>query len=402
LGVVSKWRRRLRRAARLSAYAFALAIVVVLALFWGVHHFPWLGPALADGLRKVVGPAAVAKLEDWAYDLDDRWQRFRRTGEAPKSYWQVDDTPPPPPAVPTEAGAALPPFHPADVGGMTLHAQGDGRWVGVTTEGDEGRPLAWKTLLHPDATRAWAEVFVVAIDVRRVRMRLVAGSADPEASTPEGKAYKRPAVVPEADRGALIAAFNGGWKSDHGHFGMKVDGVVLLPPRDTSCTVTVTDDEIIEIAPWTDLAPAEPHLLFYRQTPPCLYRSGKRHPGLVDADTKNWGAAIGGEAVIRRSAIGLDEHGEVLYVAVTNNTTAPALADAMHHAGAFDVAELDVNWSFPKFLVYKKNAAGDLEASTLFPNFVFDKDEFVRKRAPKDFFYLVRASAKASGSTSPK
>ena len=364
---MSKWRRRLKRGARWLAYAFVASIVIAVALFWGVHHFPWLGPALADGLRKVVGPAAVAKLEDWAYDLDDRWQRLRRKGEAPKTYWTVDDTTPPPPETPTEAGAALPVFQLADVGGMTL--------------------------LHPDATRAWAEVFVVAIDLRRVKMRLVAGSADPEASTPEGKAYKRPAVVPEADRGALVAAFNGGWKSDHGHFGLKVDGVALLPPRETSCTVTVLDDETIRVAPWTDLAPAEPQMLFYRQTPPCLYRSGKRHPGLVDADTKNWGAAIGGEAVIRRSALGLDEHGEVLYVAVTNNTTAPALADAMHHAGAYDVAELDVNWSFPKFLVYKKNAAGELEASSLFPNFVFDKDEYVKKRAPKDFFYLTRRSS---------
>ena len=389
---MSKWRRRLKRGARFLGYAGIASIVIALALFWGVHHFPWLGPALADGLRKVIGPAAVAKIEDWAYDLDDRWQRLRRSGEAPKTYWQIDDTPLPP-ETPTEAGAALPQFHLADVGGMTLRAQGDGRWVGVSTEGDEGRPLAYKTLLHPDATRAWAEVFVVAIDVRRVRMRLVAGSADPEASTPEGKAYKRPAVVPEVDRGALVLAFNGGWKSDHGHFGMKVDGVTLLPARDTSCTVTVLDDETIRVAPWTDVAPAESQMLFYRQTPPCLYRGGKRHPGLVDADTKNWGAAIGGEAVIRRSALGLDEHGEVLYVAVTNNTTAPALADAMHHAGAFDVAELDVNWSFPKFLVYKKNAAGEIEASSLFPNFVFDKDEYVRKRAPKDFFYLTRRTS---------
>jgi hypothetical protein len=273
---------------------------------------------------------------------------------------------------------------------MKLHAQGDGLWVGVTTEGDEGRPIMFKTLLHPDATRAWAEVFVVAIDLRRVRMRSIAGSADPEASTPEGKAYKRPAVVPESDRASLIAAFNGGWKSDHGHFGMKVDGVVLLPPRDTSCTVTVLDDETVRAAPWTDLAPSESHMLFYRQTPPCLYQSGKRHPGLAVEDTKNWGAAIGGEAVIRRSAMGLDEHGAIMFVAVTNNTTAPALADAMHHAGSYDVAELDVNWSFPKFLVYKKNAAGDLEATTLFPNFVFEKDEYVRKRSPKDFFYLTR------------
>jgi hypothetical protein len=266
---------------------------------------------------------------------------------------------------------------------MALRATGDGKWIAVPTDGDDGRPLLYKTLLHPDASRAWAELFVVAIDLRRVKLRAMAGSVDPEASTAEGHKYARAAVVPEDDRATLVAAFNGGWKADHGHLGMKVDSVTLLPPRDTSCTVTVLDDDSVRVAPWTDLRALEPSMRFYRQTPPCLYRGGKRHPGLAVEDTKNWGAAVGGEAVIRRSAIGLDERGETLFVGITNHTTAPALADGMQHAGAFDVAELDVNWSFPKFLVFHQ-----LEASTLFPGFVFDKDEYVRKRSPKDFFYL--------------
>jgi hypothetical protein len=67
----------------------------------------------------------------------------------------------------------------------------------------------------------------------------------------------------------------------------------------------------------------------------------------------------------------------------------------MHHAGAVSIAELDVNWSYPKFLVYQRNAAGELEASTLFSGFVFDKDEYVRKRAPKDFFYVIRRTPHA-------
>ncbi len=154
--------------------------------------------------------------------------------------------------------------------------------------------------------------------------------------------------------------------------------------------IAVLDDDSIHIAPWTDLRAMESTMRFYRQTPPCLYSRGKRHPGLGIEETTSWGAAVGGGAVIRRSAIGLDEKATTLFVAVSNNMTAPALADGMRHAGAFDVAELDVNWSYPKFLVYAPNAAGDLEASTLFPNFVFEKDEYVRKRSPKDFFYVVR------------
>lgn len=141
---------------------------------------------------------------------------------------------------------------------------------------------------------------------------------------------------------------------------------------------------------WKEIAKTEPSMRFYRQTPNCLYAHGVRHAGLAAEQTTNWGAAVGGNAVIRRSAIGLDERGEILFVGVSNATTAPAIADGMRHAGAFDIAELDVNWSFPKFLVFHTGTSGRREAESLFPGFVFDKDEYIGKRSPKDFFYLVR------------
>ncbi len=387
--------RSKRRIARGLGYAFAALVVTVVLLFVGVQHIPWLGPALADGLRAVIGPKAVARLEDWAYAVDDRWQRFHRGNEPPQTYWQVPDEPRASPSSAIDAGTEVPAFHPRDVGPMAFHAAGDGRWIAVASAGDEGRPRMWKTLVHPDATRTWAELFVVAIDLTRIDLRFVAGATDPEASTSEGRALHRPALIPTEDQAALVAAFNGGWKAEHGHFGMKVDGVTLLPPHDTSCTVTVRGDDSVHIGPWTELASMEGTMRFYRQTPPCLYHGDVRHPGL-GVDETSWGAAVGGGAVIRRSAIGLDAHGTTLFVGMSNNTTAPALADGMHHAGAFDIAELDVNWSYPKFLVYAPNVRGALEASPLFPGFVFDKDEYVRRRAPKDFFYLVRRAPRPS------
>ncbi len=231
-----KPRSRARRVARGAGYTFAALFVVAIALFWGVHHFPWLGPALADGLRAVIGPRAVARLEDWAYAIDDRWQRFHRTGEAPQTYWQVPEDDAPTPTQDAGEPDASPAFRPSDVGPMAFHATGDGKWIAVATQGEGGKPLAYKTLIHPDSARAWAELFVVAIDLSRIHLRAVAGSVDPEASTPEGRAAQRPAVVAPEDRAALVAGFNGGWKAEHGHFGMKVGGVTLLPPRDASCT----------------------------------------------------------------------------------------------------------------------------------------------------------------------
>lgn len=261
--------------------------------------------------------------------------------------------------------------------------------MSLPNEGDEGAVLH-RTLLHPDAARASADLYVVAIDLRRVGLRAVAGVSEPTATTAAGRSAPRPGTIPSAAHGALLAAFNGGWRSEHGHYGMKADGVVLVPASDASCTVAGYDDDTVRIGPWKALAAGEPRMTFFRQTPACLVTGGVRHPGLAAEMTTNWGAAENGDPLIRRSALGVDAGGTVLYFGLGSSLTARALADGMRHAGAADVAELDVNWSYPKLLVFHANPAGALEASSLFPGFAFEKAEYVRKRSARDFFYLVR------------
>ena len=43
-------------------------------------------------------------------------------------------------------------------------------------------------------------------------------------------------MVPDKHHDGLIAAFNGGFKTTHGHYGMMLDGVEFVPPRDVACT----------------------------------------------------------------------------------------------------------------------------------------------------------------------
>lgn len=94
----------------------------------------------------------------------------------------------------------------------------------------------------------------------------------------------------------------------------------------------------------------------------------------------------GGTFIIRRSAIGLNASRDVLFVAVSNDTTATAIAKAMHHAGAADVAQLDVNWSYPKFLLFPVDATGQRHAEGLFEGFVFRDDEYVQRPANSRLF----------------
>lgn len=375
---------------------FAVSAAVGIGLWVAIHRVAWLGPSLANGLRSVIGADAVSKLEEFAYGVEDRWNRLWRRHEAPKAYWAPAPANPEPHAEPSQAAPqvpTVPAYRPPDVGPFDAKhaAPGDGTWVPVVDpERADEQPLLFKTLIHPDAARPWAELFVVAFELGRTRLEFVVGTVDPEATTAAGRAYARSGIIPEADQSSLLLAFNGGFKTEHGHYGATVDGIALIAPRPDVCTIAAYRDQSVRIETWRALAATEQEMRWWRQTPPCMVEQGKIHPGLASDENTNWGAALGGDTVIRRSAVALDETGRVLFVGISNSTTAPAIARGMQHAGAHDVAQLDVNWSYPKIVVFRRGASGVRETVGLFPGFVYAPDEYLRARSPRDFFYVVR------------
>jgi len=361
-----------------------------------VNHTSWAGPLFANGLRRVIGAQRVTHLEEFSYGLQDRWNRLRHRNEAPKARWAA--APPDTsdaPAADTDAGAAAaaaPAFRPASVGPFSKKwfAPGDGDWVKVPDPRHPELPaLLFKTLIHPDINRSWADLFVAAVSLDDAVLHLRPGTGEPKADAGV-PAVKRTGRIPEQELPNLLAAFNGGFMAEHGHYGMQVDGVTLVKPRPKSCTVVGYSNGTVEIATWDSIASADSRIQWFRQTPACMYENNKMHVGLLHPETRLWGATLDGDTVIRRSAIGLDASRRVLYVGISNNTTARALAEGMHHAGAVDVAQLDVNWSYPKFLLYSQNDKGELVAQAPIDGFEYNPGEYVTKSAYRDFFYLTR------------
>jgi hypothetical protein len=122
-----------------------------------------------------------------------------------------------------------------------------------------------------------------------------------------------------------------------------------------------------------------------------MYEAGKIHPGLTAGTSRKWGATLDGDTVIRRSAVGLSADGKILYVTISNHTTARVLADGMRHAGSVDIAQMDVNWSYPKFVLFEaRGESPERKAVALASGFEFSEDEYIRKKARRDFFYVVR------------
>ncbi len=392
----------LRARWRLWARRLAIALVVlgpiaVLALWIAIHRVVWLGPWLADLGRSLLGNDAIAKLEDWAYGLQDDFNRATRNDEKPIAHWEVPQAAA---SAPTAApkGSVYPAFRPKDVGPMneTFSAPGDGVWVPMVDPRatDEPAPL-FKTLLHPDPKRAWSLVAVVAVDLHQVRLHPVAGTHEPMSKLSEAKAFARTGLIATSDVPRALAAFNGGFKTTHGNYGMKAHGVLFVAARPNACTIAGFSDDELRIGGWEGLSPREAEMQWFRQTPACMFDDGVMHKGLSIEENTLWGATLDKNTVIRRSAIGLDPDGGTLFVGISDATTATAIARAMRHAGAHSVAQLDVNWSYPRFVTVEpqNGDAANPKVKAIIGGFEYTEDDYVRTPATRDFFYLTRKAS---------
>jgi hypothetical protein len=391
-------RRKLRRV--LLALALATPLLV-LALWIAVNRIEWLGPLVANSLRAVIGKENVASLEDFSYGIQDKVMRYWREGEKPKAYWSVPPNPSSAPAATPSAApiadpaapAPLTPFRLDAVGAVHKHwaAPGDGEWLPMPDVDHPGSPIRmFKTLLHPDKQRSWAELFVVALDLRSVQIELVPGRREPEATEEAAKTMERPGRIPAEHEADVLAAFNGGFMTQHGSYGMKVGDTLIVGPQPTVCTVARYKDDTMRVASWPLLKDTEAQMVWWRQTPNCMYENGQLNSFLKEGRVKKWGATLDGETVIRRSAIGISADNQVLFVGITNHTTAPAIALGMQHAGAVTVAQLDINYSYPKFVTFEKDPkTGQRNAIALASGFEFSENEFIRKGALRDFFYVM-------------
>lgn len=359
-------------------------------LWIGIHEIPWLGPALADGTRAVVGPTPVAWAENITYGIAD-WVNVRaRKGEKPKTFWEA-----PPAQASAEAaeassatadgaGAAPTPFMPPF---EKVAAEGDGLWIPAQAPSDVGPPSMWKTLVHPDARRPFAAVAVVAMSRETTELHLIAGTDEPKSE--QVRRADRPGLVPQTELDGLIAAFNGGFKAMHGNYGMRIGEQTFVSPRGFACSICLFTDGSLAIRTHTKVESSVGQMLWLRQTPPCLVEQGASNPMLSETN-KNWGATVGGDTIIRRSAVGLSRDGRHLFYAIGDAVTAQSIGRALEAAGAYDAAQLDVNYSYPRFLLFEKGEGGTAAAASLIPDVKYSPTEYVQAPSPRDFFYVTK------------
>ena len=269
-------------------------------LTWAVDRardFEWIGTARVQWLKAV----SFSGL-DW----------IDQTLSAETAADWVEEPPPTAPAkaeIASEAG-----WPPAALGSVVEPAlPGEGEWRSLDSD-----PFVKQhpqlpspfvtTFMRPDPRYQNARVISVMWDPRRVDLHFAAGTEEPKSATGEVGTGIIPRTAAVMSR--LLGAFNGGFQTAHGAWGMLVDGKLHVPPRAYAATVARLDDGAVAFGTWPPTRAVPANLNSFRQNLTPLVSDGQLNPY-----RRTWwgGVPIGWNDVTRstRSALCLTEEGFV-------------------------------------------------------------------------------------------
>ena len=247
------------------------------------------------------------------------------------------------------------------------------------------------TFVRPDDERPYAKVLLVALDMRQLDLDMEAGVEDPEPLTGphgSGRIPRDPAVYRR-----VVAAFNGAFKTEHGHYGMMVHRHVLLPPVPGAATVVVLDDGRVGFGTWgSDRRVGgvdgigDDAIVSFRQNLDPLIDHGQINP----TGRNLWGFTLPGKgAQTERTGLCVMASGHLLY-AWGDDVSATTLAKAMKMGGCDYALHLDMNPYHTGFLFAAiDDLPGKKYKSQLLTSAMSIPPDRYIQYAPKDFFYVM-------------
>jgi hypothetical protein len=404
------------RILKLIGILAGLFIIFVAGFSIMLQVSPSIGAYGADYLRKIVGEQPVALLETAVFRMQDTIKRTEvNLGlEKPANPWQpnsasdvkastglasqspqktitgssggqiIPDTTGPAPSPTLQAQPAQPDVWtpPAVTPLGTL--EGAGSWTPYITD-STGKVVAYRTFLQPDPTRSYAMTAVVAFNLKQVQLHYQVGFGEPYAP---GVSKFSNGKIPGnfLSPNVLLAAFNGGFKVEHGAFGSMENGKTSVPPRNGFATVAIYRDGHVQIGEWGKDLGLTPDMVAFRQNGPLVIRNG-----LVthQVDTPNyWGYTVNASAITWRSGIAIDQPGNTLYYFAGSYLTIHSLADAMTAVHAWNAMQLDINNFWVNFESF--TPTGDtLTPEPLFPKEMAANTSRFLSAYVRDFFYVT-------------
>jgi len=357
-----------------------IALLVLLALLVGMAYaainiWPSIGATTVDVLRGIFGDQLVARVEDTVLKTQDnaRQLAYKVVGSSSDAGWGAGN--------PDAAGKTdwLPPVATA-LGKKKNEAQ----WQPFISA--NGRIVAYRTLIAPDPQRPYAFAAVIAFDLKNTRLHFLLGNQEPKSTVQ----VQRSGRIPAEDRkaGFLLAAFNGGFKAEHGHFGVMINGVTVIPAREDMGTIGLYSDGTVRMGLLGKDVPDTKELMAWRQNGPLVIQDGQINPLTNSNDPKDWGFVVSSDTATYRSALALSKDGRVLYFVVGPDLTLPALAKSLAAVQAYQAIQLDINNFWAHFESFKQEE-NELKAVPLLDFMKNVDDQRFLGSYLRDYFYIT-------------
>ncbi len=192
-----------------------------------------------------------------------------------------------------------------------------------------GRPVAWISRLTDGVT-------LLALDQSGLVLHLHSGTLDAGTS-----GWRYGPEVTTAEGGALLAAFNGGFKFTTGSGGFFAYGRSAVKIRDGVGSIVIYANGVTDVGAWGSEVPrAGSPVVAVRQNLSLLVDRGR--PAADLSCLICWGATLGGVVDPARSALGITGAGRLIW-AGGEHLTAGQLAAALIAGHAVRAVELDIN-----------------------------------------------------------
>ncbi|MBI2392693.1 MAG: hypothetical protein HYV09_24115 [Deltaproteobacteria bacterium] len=362
-----------------------------------------------DTVRAVpwIGPEPIAWLEAKVWEWKDKLKRFKHdvaSGHDPKDEVKSEAELVAPRVLDASAagedGGYWPPLQVPTI--YKTPEPGEGQWVAVQPEWMHRIPGApapfYRTFVRPDPLRPYSKIILVAMDTRQLDFDMEAGVDDPKPTVGSFHGTGRiPRDVAVAKR--TVAAFNGGFKTEHGHYGMMLKKRVLLPPVPSGATAVVTEDGRFGMGAWQPSREIPAEILSYRQNLDPLVEDGLLNP----RGRTSWGAVLPGQPKLvgqqtERSGLCITKAHHTLYV-WGDDVGPDALGKAMQLAGCDFGMHLDMNPYHTGFVFMSFHDAKFQtgKSETLTPLMAIGNRRYIDYN-PKDFFFVMLRDPKPPSS----
>ncbi|MGW6278539.1 phosphodiester glycosidase family protein [Kribbella sp. NPDC055071] len=369
-------RRRVRK--RWIALVCCLLLVVPVVSYVRALLYPGnasFAVRTVEWFRDHGGGAVIDTVETWKY-----------SHQQPPATGQPSDTTAPSTA--QSPNIAPPSVRPAATGlpavqllpGITP-LPAEGTWS-IARQTKAGTPLLWTSWFRADSAHLPVSVAAALIPRDTYRLHLMPGTREPVVGMSSSNGYS----VPSADRAALVATFNAGFKLNDSHGGWWTTASPAVPLVDGRASVVILRDGSAQVGTWNQTVRMSPDVVAVRQNLDPVIVNGRVVDGLTTNANGRWGTVRSQFQYTWRSGLGTDAHGNLVYVA-GNKLTLATLASAMHQAGIVQGMELDIHAAMVSFTIETPTTAG-VSSKRLLDSMNSPTDRYLVDDQ-RDFFYLT-------------